>query len=615
MVLRGSSTGKEMALRKFFFDDGKSRKRWQILTKSQNQVINYGRLWGSLRESRKTYRSPAEAKAASAKLIAKKVRAGYVEIDPSRLEITKVKRRRSATEAQIKNLEKQIGCKLPREHRDFLKSTNGGQPNPDYVGVPGNKSIESIGVGLLYGLQPGKPTYNELTFEFKQAKKLLPAYHLPIGGDSDVYTISLHEKTFGSVFWWFHESSELDDDGNFLETAGYLLAGSFDEFLTRIAVMYGTEDYLPEPELPATDSKKAKSAKTTVSQLIRLLKHDHTPQKISEIRSAIKNVGDLSGIADGKWPFINLGDAKLLRELLRAGLNPEISDKEGHSLLWQCASSKECIDLLAKHDVNIDRRSGHDGETALMRAIFVKSIPAVKRLCQLGANPTYRMGSHIHTALEFNTKLQKVVEDARRKWIRDKPKAKGKSPKGKLKKVAPKHKKGSAEHAKAVRKFLRLMKHDYIQEPAEIDGIDEIVATIGDLGCIKNGDWPSIDKFEDPQLLLQLLETGLKPGITDKKGKTLLSQCVTHPDCIELLIRFGADPNQRYGKQKETALMRASFIAEEDSVQKLLDHGADPTIEFTGMAKIFLNMDEDRQRIIEKGKTKWKRKKKSKKKK
>jgi len=30
-----------------------------------------------------------------------------------------------------------------------------------------------------------------------------------------------------------HKTEELDDDGNFLESAGYLLAGSFDEFLTR----------------------------------------------------------------------------------------------------------------------------------------------------------------------------------------------------------------------------------------------------------------------------------------------------------------------------------------------------------------------------------------------
>ena len=109
-------------LRRFYFDDGSSRKRWQVQAKAKSQLVEYGRLSGSLRESKKTFKSPSEAAAQTEKLIAKKKREGYHEIDPSRLEIVRLKGKRKATEQQIKALEKQVGCTLPKEYRNFLKT-------------------------------------------------------------------------------------------------------------------------------------------------------------------------------------------------------------------------------------------------------------------------------------------------------------------------------------------------------------------------------------------------------------------------------------------------------------------------------------------------------------
>ena len=64
-------------LTRLYYDDGSSRKRWHVRTKGKSQVVEYGRLGGSLRESKKSFKTPAEATKATEKLIAKKKREGY----------------------------------------------------------------------------------------------------------------------------------------------------------------------------------------------------------------------------------------------------------------------------------------------------------------------------------------------------------------------------------------------------------------------------------------------------------------------------------------------------------------------------------------------------------
>ena len=91
--------------------------------------------------------------------------------------------------------------------------------------------------------------------------------------------------------------------------------------------------------------------------------------------------------------------------------------------MWLCASSVPCINLLLKHGVDLERRSD-DGETALMRAICVQSIPAVKRLIEAGANPTVRLRWYILHNLEHNKKLAQIVDEARVQWKRKKSKRK-----------------------------------------------------------------------------------------------------------------------------------------------------------------------------------------------
>jgi len=589
-------------MRRFYFDDGKSRKRWHVKVKGKAQIVAYGRLAGKHSVIEKPFKSPKEAVEQTDKLIAKKKRDGYIEIDPSRLEIVPRKGTRKATEQQIKALEKRVGATLPEEYRDFLKTVNGGTPNPYCVQIPGIPHIENVGVGPLFRLQPSKPDYDELAHNYEQTREFMPDGHLPIASESDYFTISLKPKTYGAVFFWNHESDQMDDEGVFFESAGYLLAGSFDEFITRIALLYGDDEEVEE-EAPAKAPKAEERPKATIKRLLRLVNHDHTPEKVKEIVRMAKELGDLSSIEDGQWPFNNIGDPRLLRCLLKAGLNPEMTDTDRHSLLWQCAASRECVDLLAEKGVNIDRRSGGEHETALMRAMYLEAIPAVERLLELGANPTVRLSWPIQHKLDANEKLRKLIEKARTNWKKRKPKA---APKLKAAASAAK----PAGPKPTIKQFLRMMKHDYLtDECPEIPELEEVIAAIGDLSPIKDGEWPNIDKLESPRLVRRLLKAGLNPEITDKAGKSLLCQCISHPDSIKLIASKGVNLDRRCGKDKETALMRATYVGDEDCVKALLRAGADPTLPFSSLAETLLEMDEEMTEIIEEARANWKPKK------
>jgi len=408
-------------LKRFYFDDGSSRKRWQVEVKGRSQIVQYGRLGASLRELKKSFKTPAEAAEDTEKLIAKKKRGGYIEVDPSRLEIVRKKGQTKATDAQIKALEKQLGHKLPDEYRTFLRTVNGGRPNPDYVQLFNVSNMDSAAVETLLRLRPpAKPEYDEITFQLKAWEDVIEG-HVPIAeGGGDIITLSLEPKTFGAVYWWSHEVDE----------PGHLLAGSFDEFLTRLAVADGDEEE-SEPAAPAEGGAAEKKPKATIRGLLKLVRHDHTPETIEEMERMVKELGDLSGIEDGKWPFNNIDSPRLVRCLLKAGLNPEITDSEGYSLLWQCAGERECIDLLAEHGVDINRRTGNcfdfrtrvQGETALMRAVFCEDFPAVERLLQLGANPNVKFSDRTRSgSYDRDTKVWKAIDKARVKWRKNKGK-------------------------------------------------------------------------------------------------------------------------------------------------------------------------------------------------
>ena len=580
-------------MRRFYFDNGSSRKRWQVGVKGKSQIVAYGRLTGSLRESRKTFMSAAEAKETTEKLIARKKREGYIEVNPARLNILRAKGRRKATEKQIEALEAQLGHDLPEEYRNFLKTVNGGRPNPDFVQAFVVPDMEAVAVQNLLHVKPAKPEYHQISFQIEAWEDVLDG-HVPIAeGDGDAITLSLEPKTFGAVYWWSHEVDE----------PGHLLASSFDEFLTRIAVADGDD----EDDDAEAVSKKPKA---TVKRLYRLLQHDHTPETIREMIRMVKELGDLSGIEDGKWSyclFYHPDSPRLLRALLEAGLNPEITSDDGDSLLLQCAGNRACIDLLVERGVRIDRRSGRYLETPLMRAVARCEVDAVTRLLELGANPTVRrLDLHGRTMQPDEQKeIRKIIGKARTRW-RKRGGWRKKAAEARARRVAANPDGVEKGPKPTIAKLLKRMNRHYISDECDdIETLEGLIEAVGDLSGIRDGQWPGIRTFESPRVLNALLEAGLNPELLDKKGVPLLGQCVAHPECIELLVERGVDADRSFGKENETALIRAIFDGEADCLEVLLAAGADPTVELDHLAKMFLENSKAKTKVLADAREAW----------
>jgi predicted DNA-binding WGR domain protein len=234
-----------MSYARYFFDDGKSRKFWEYKLRSKSVTLGHGRIGSTGRKTIKTFLSAAAAKAEIAKLVAQKIERGYIKTEPARLKITRAKGTKNATETQVAKLEKQLQTKLPLEYRNFLLTQNGGATEPRYVCIPGHPYIANVSVGYLMGLYVRSTPDQSLLYAVEHIMPRLPKGQLPIAGDGDLFTLSLTRNP-GCIYFWDHEAPDCDDedaDGNVRWKMSHatLLAGSFDEFLTRIAV-YSNDD-------------------------------------------------------------------------------------------------------------------------------------------------------------------------------------------------------------------------------------------------------------------------------------------------------------------------------------------------------------------------------------
>jgi predicted DNA-binding WGR domain protein len=246
-----------MTCARYYFDDGKARKFWSYTLTGATLAVRHGRLGTDGRETKKTLASPAAAKQEAEKLADQKLRKGYIRVDPTLLRLVRLEDRRHATAAQVAALEKQLAATLPEEYRNFLLTHNGGHVAPE------DGSFEVFGhphpygyigsVRVFYTLQKNVPTYESLHYAIEQVMPRLPVGHLPItesGGNP--ITIDLQTKP-GCIYLFDHELPEYNDyeDIEALEEKygsppllmkhATLVAGTFEEFLTRIAVHGGEQ--------------------------------------------------------------------------------------------------------------------------------------------------------------------------------------------------------------------------------------------------------------------------------------------------------------------------------------------------------------------------------------
>ena len=96
------------------------------------------------------------------------------------------------------------------------------------------------------------------------------------------------------------------------------------------------------------------------------------------------------------------GDKQRLEGLLNAGLDANLVNEEGNSLLMLAAynGQVDLVEILLAHGAEVDRANDR-GQTPLAGAVFKKDTPVVKALVAAGADPHAGSPSAVATAHMF----------------------------------------------------------------------------------------------------------------------------------------------------------------------------------------------------------------------
>src|SRR5947207_601541 len=127
---------------------------------------------------------------------------------------------------EVAAFERRLLIHLPADYKSFLRTTNGGIPEPNCFTVPERGDAM---VAILYGLR-GQRTNADLDFEQPEATLWdpLPPGFIAIGHDPGGNSILLatHGEDAGRVFFWDRASFWVRDDGHYT----FPVAASFTEF-------------------------------------------------------------------------------------------------------------------------------------------------------------------------------------------------------------------------------------------------------------------------------------------------------------------------------------------------------------------------------------------------
>lgn len=144
------------------------------------------------------------------------------------------------SEKVIKKFEKKIKESLPKDYRDFLSQTNGGElTNTLVYPFTENGRATHEGITVFYGLSEDGDGSLDENFEIFRDKKepRMLNYMIPIGEDEggNQIVILLNKKEFGHVYFWDHEFdlSSLEKGDDERENC-HLIAKSFTEFLNLL---------------------------------------------------------------------------------------------------------------------------------------------------------------------------------------------------------------------------------------------------------------------------------------------------------------------------------------------------------------------------------------------
>ena len=143
---------------------------------------------------------------------------------------------RIADISAIDQVEIVLGFKLPKDYRLFLKTYNGGFPDPHKLEISPGQGKTSV--DILYGIMDSTSSYDHLDLvrNFNNRKHQMPRGVLSIGHDpgGNYICIALTDDKYGEVYFYDHEESNQDSQGNLTWDNLYLVADTFTDFLNKL---------------------------------------------------------------------------------------------------------------------------------------------------------------------------------------------------------------------------------------------------------------------------------------------------------------------------------------------------------------------------------------------
>lgn len=226
-----------MSLKRFYYDDGFKRTFWYVQNRGTKQTVTTGKLGSKGRITIKHFDNSSDARRDTLQKVEKKLNTGFIEYAPDELKYRKRHRfLKKQALVRLRTIEKDYSIKIPNEVRSYWSDQNGGLPEPGFISIPGHPHIDNVAVDAILGLETD-PAYN-LRWYIEETSPALPKGHLPVAGMPDLFSISL-TRNRGAVYFWDFDSldfEDADEEGNYQlrQDQGFLLAHSFDEFLTRL---------------------------------------------------------------------------------------------------------------------------------------------------------------------------------------------------------------------------------------------------------------------------------------------------------------------------------------------------------------------------------------------
>jgi SMI1-KNR4 cell-wall len=153
-----------------------------------------------------------------------------------------------ASEDAVRDAERQLEVALPVEYRLFLTTqANGGKPEDNLFRAEGEDPGASIRYFFGVGLPEDADHDIDLVRRYDFYRDRVPSWAVPVGedGTGNLILISIREDDLGSVWFWDHEL-EAEEGEPATEENLTLLAGGFDEFLSRLEPL--SDDDLPEAD-------------------------------------------------------------------------------------------------------------------------------------------------------------------------------------------------------------------------------------------------------------------------------------------------------------------------------------------------------------------------------